>query len=62
METIVADLCEMCRPAVNSAVYNQDFIRNLCILLLPLAVLFIVGLLIHFAGSTMKFHKEEGIQ
>lgn len=39
-----AAACPQCRPRVAAGVYNQDFGSNLLVLLLPLAVLFAIGI------------------
>jgi hypothetical protein len=43
--------CPSCRPAVESGVYNQNFVANLLLLLLPLAVLGAIGIGIHFSDA-----------
>ena len=40
--------CSPCRPLVQTNVYNQDFAANILMLLLPLAILAIVAMAIHF--------------
>jgi hypothetical protein len=53
--------CPKCRPGVEAGVYNQGFSTNLFILLLPVAVLFVIGIGIHFSDAVMMMlckHKE----
>lgn len=43
--------CTQCRPNVESGVYNREFATNLSVLLLPVAVLFVIGIAIHFSDA-----------
>ena len=53
--------CTQCRPGVESGVYNRDFAANLSVLVLPIAVLFVIGIAIHFSDAivtTLRKDKE----
>ena len=53
--------CSQCRPGVESGVYNREFAANLSVLLLPVAVLFVIGIAIHFSDAiliTLRKDKE----
>jgi heme/copper-type cytochrome/quinol oxidase subunit 2 len=53
--------CAQCRPSVKAEVYNQDFAANLLVLLLPVAVLFLIGIAIYFSDSIRaRFGKTKG--
>lgn len=53
--------CPQCRPLVKSGVYNQDFGANLFVLLLPLAVLFAIGIATYFVDAiTAKSGEDKG--
>lgn len=53
--------CPQCRPVVNAGVYNQDFGENLFLVLLPLAVLFVIGVGIHFSDAiVVKLRRHKG--
>lgn len=43
--------CPQCRSTVKSEVYNGDFAVNLFVLLLPLAVLFVIGIGLYFSDT-----------
>ncbi len=43
--------CTQCRLGVESGVYNREFAANLSALLLPVAVLFVIGIAIHFSDA-----------
>ena len=40
--------CPQCTPLVKSGIYNQNFADNLIVLLLPIAVLLIIGAGVYF--------------
>ena len=40
--------CTKCRPAVESGVYNREFVPTLLLLMLPIAVLGVIGASAHF--------------
>ena len=46
-----AEACSKCRPLVLAGVYNHEFAANLLALMLPIAVLFLVGIGIHFSDG-----------
>jgi hypothetical protein len=50
--------CPQCRPTVASGVYNREFAANLSVLLLPIAVLFVVGIAIHFSDAIVTTLRE----
>lgn len=53
--------CTRCRPQVESGVYNGDFIATLFVLLLPLAVLLVIGLGLYFSDAILaKLHSPQG--
>jgi hypothetical protein len=50
--------CAQCRPVINARVYNQHFTTNLFLVLLPLAVLFLIGFGLYFSDRILiKSHK-----
>jgi hypothetical protein len=51
-----ARACPWCRPEVEAAVYNPDFIATALLLLLPLAVIALVGVALHFADGRAPSH------
>lgn len=53
--------CPQCRPMVEASVYNQDFAANIFVLILPLAVLFAIGIGIHYLDAiTTRLAKYKG--
>ena len=53
--------CPQCRPAVKAEVYDGDFVSNLLMLLLPLAILFLIGIALHFSDAIISWlHKPKG--
>ena len=55
--------CTQCRPNVESGVYNREFAANLSILLLPVAILFVIGFAIHFSDAIVTtLRKSKGAQ
>jgi hypothetical protein len=49
----LALLCPHCRTIVQSKVYNEDFTANLFVLILPLAVLLVIGIGIYFSDTIL---------
>lgn len=45
--------CEVCRPLVQSGVYNPDFLANFLLLMVPLGILATVGLLAHHMDAIL---------
>ena len=53
--------CPYCQSIVKSKVYNQDFMANLLVLLLPVAVLLMIGIGIYFSDTVLaKFPFKRG--
>lgn len=52
--------CSYCRPTVNADVYNRYFADNLLVLLLPLAVLSMIGIALHFSDEIVDRMRRRG--
>ena len=51
LQSVPAWACFQCRQAVEAEVYGQNFASNLFLLLLPLAVLFALGVAVYFSDA-----------
>ncbi|RPD47118.1 hypothetical protein DNI29_13290 [Hymenobacter sediminis] len=47
----VAHACRVCRPRVQAQIHTPDYTANLLILLLPIAVVLLVGAGLYFAPA-----------
>jgi hypothetical protein len=47
----VASACSICRPKVQAAIHNADYSVNVLMLLLPLALLLVVGVGLYYADA-----------
>jgi hypothetical protein len=47
----LASACAVCRPKVQAAIHNADYSVNVGLLLLPLALLLIVGVGLYYADA-----------
>lgn len=55
--------CSQCKPLVQAEVYNHDFASNLCVLLLPLALLAAIASGLYFWDAiAAKLKKKEGAE
>ncbi|MBG8554163.1 hypothetical protein [Hymenobacter guriensis] len=54
----VAQACRVCRPRVQATIHGPDYTQHLAVLLLPVAVLVLVGLGVFFAADIRAyFHR-----
>lgn len=56
--SITASACPECRASVQGGIYNQDFLANLFVILLPILVLTAIGVGFYYADELAERVKE----